>query len=148
MRFFVKTALLIAIIASVAFAASSPPAKKPAPKSPAGKLAKAPAKPPKKPAAKPLPKLVDFGAGWCTPCKMMKPVLEGLEKDYKGKLQVVYVDINKDEAAASKQNIRVIPTQIFYDVKGKEFNRHEGFMSRQDILAQFKARGYDLDKKK
>ena len=142
MRSLLKVILLVLVAASIVFAAKAPPAKpsKPAQKPPAK------SKPaPKKPA--PLPKLIDLGAGWCQPCKMMKPVLDELRKEYKGQLDVVYIDVDKDKNAGSKYSIRVIPTQVFMDAKGKEFNRHEGYMSKQDIVDQFKARGYNLKRK-
>jgi thioredoxin 1 len=79
--------------------------------------------------------LVDVGANACIPCKMMAPILEKLEKVYQGKAAVVFVDVWKNPAGAERFNIRVIPTQIFYDKKGKEVYRHEGFMSEKDIVA-------------
>jgi thioredoxin 1 len=79
--------------------------------------------------------LVDVGANACIPCKMMAPILEKLEKVYQGKAAVVFVDVWKNPAGAEPFKIRVIPTQIFYDKKGKEVYRHEGFMSEKDIVA-------------
>jgi thioredoxin 1 len=38
----------------------------------------------------------------------------------------------------------MIPTQIFYGADGRELARHEGFMSREEILAQWKAVGVEL----
>ena len=35
-----------------------------------------------------LPKLIDLGADKCIPCKMMAPILEGLKKEYAGKMDV------------------------------------------------------------
>jgi thioredoxin 1 len=87
--------------------------------------------------------LVDVGAGACIPCKMMAPILEKLEKVYQGKAAVVFVDVWKNPAGAGPFNIRVIPTQIFYDKKGKEVYRHEGFMSEKDIVAVLKKLGVD-----
>jgi len=79
--------------------------------------------------------LVDVGAGACIPCKMMAPILEKLEKDYQGKAAVVFVDVWKNPTGGDRFKIRVIPTQIFFDKKGKEVYRHEGFMSEKDIVA-------------
>jgi len=41
-------------------------------------------------------------------------------------------------------NIKLIPTQIFYDPSGKEVFRHEGFFGKADILAKWKELGVDL----
>jgi thioredoxin 1 len=87
--------------------------------------------------------LVDLGAGACIPCKMMAPILEKLGKAYRGKAAIVFVDVWKNPAGAEPFKIRVIPTQIFYDKKGKEVYRHEGFMSENDIVAVLKKFGVE-----
>ena len=94
-----------------------------------------------------LPRLVDLGADKCIPCKMMAPILEELKKEYAGKLQVDFIDVWKDPKAGRQYGIRVIPTQIFYDVDGKEISRHQGFMGKADILATFGKAGIDLGEK-
>jgi len=94
-----------------------------------------------------LPRLVDLGSTTCIPCKMMAPILEELKKGYVGKLQVEFIDVvNVNPGAGKQYGIKLIPTQIFFDASGKEFFRHEGFISKQDILAKFKEKGIDLAK--
>lgn len=88
-----------------------------------------------------LPMLVDLGKGTCIPCKKMKPILEELEKEYKGKAIVKVIDLRYEPQEASKYRIRLIPTQIFFDVDGKEVYRHEGFMDKQSIKAKFAEMG-------
>ncbi len=92
-----------------------------------------------------LPKLIDLGADKCIPCKMMKPILDGLKTDYAGKLDVEVIDVWKNPGEGNKYNINLIPTQIFYDPDGNEFLRHEGFMSKDDILDAFKKKGISLE---
>ena len=91
-----------------------------------------------------LPRLLDLGADKCIPCKMMAPILEELKTKYNGKLQVDFIDVWKNPDEAKKSAIRVIPTQIFYDVSGKELFRHEGFFAKEDIIAKWKECGVDL----
>ena len=91
-----------------------------------------------------LPRLVDLGATECIPCKMMAPILEELGKEKKGKLEVVFIDVWKNPSAKKEYGIDLIPTQIFYDSSGKEFFRHLGFFSREDILAKFAEQGIKL----
>lgn len=92
-------------------------------------------------ASKKLPKMIELGAEKCVPCKMMKPIIEELQKDYKDKLEVVFIDVWKDNSAARKYGIQSIPTQIFLDDNGKEFFRHTGFFSKEDILKTFEKHG-------
>jgi thioredoxin 1 len=94
--------------------------------------------------AKTLPKLLDLGADKCIPCKMMFPVLDDLKKGYKGRLAVQFIDVWKNPSAKDKYKIKMIPTQIFYDAKGKEVFRHEGYFPKEDILAEFKKHGIKL----
>ncbi len=91
-----------------------------------------------------LPRLVDLGAGTCIPCKMMAPILEGLKTTYAGKLQVEFIDVRDNPAAAKSYGIKLIPTQVFFDGSGQERFRHEGFFSKDDILAKWKELGVDL----
>ncbi len=96
------------------------------------------------PVAAKLPRLLDLGAGKCIPCKKMAPVLEELRATYKGRLEVVFLDVWEDPKHADAYGVSTIPTQIFFDAEGKERFRHEGFFSREEILAKWKELGVDL----
>jgi thioredoxin 1 len=91
-----------------------------------------------------LPRLVDLGADKCIPCKMMAPILEQLKAEYQGKLEVVFLDVWKNPDAEKPYSINLIPTQIFIAPTGAELFRHEGFFSKEDILAKWKEFGYDF----
>ena len=95
--------------------------------------------------AAPIPKLVDLGAGKCIPCKAMAPILDGLRKDFAGRFGVEFIDVWNNPEAGARHQIQMIPTQIFYDAAGKELYRHEGFFSREDILARWKDLGFNFD---
>jgi thioredoxin 1 len=88
-----------------------------------------------------LPKLLDLGATKCIPCKMMVPVLDGLKKEYAGRMKVEFIDVWQNEDAGRKFGVEMIPTQIFYDAAGKELFRHTGFFGKADILAKWKELG-------
>jgi len=94
-----------------------------------------------------LPRLLDLGADKCVPCKMMAPILEELKETYAGSLQVEFIDVWKNPTAAQPYRIRVIPTQIFFSADGTELFRHEGFYSREDILAKWRELGVALPEK-
>src|SRR4030042_4596279 len=85
--------------------------------------------------------MLDLGAKSCIPCKMMAPIMEKLEKDYKGRAAIIFIDVWKEPDQAKRFGIRAIPTQIFYDKEGKEVYRHEGFMSENAIVTQLKNMG-------
>ena len=92
----------------------------------------------------PLPRLLELGSDKCIPCKAMAPILAELKKDFAGRLEVGFIDVWKNKDAAEKHGIKIIPTQIFFDATGKERFRHEGFFSKDDILAKWKELGVEL----
>jgi thioredoxin 1 len=91
-----------------------------------------------------IPRLVDLGASKCIPCKAMAPILEQLRVDYTGRLEVRFIDVWKTPDEAQPYGIRMIPTQVFYAADGRELGRHEGFISRDEILAMWKSLGVEL----
>ena len=97
------------------------------------------------PQGKALPRLVDLGAGKCIPCKMMKTILDDLTANYAGTFKTECVDVWENEAEGKKYGVKMIPTQIFFDADGKELFRHEGFFSKEDILAKWKEFGVGIE---
>jgi thioredoxin 1 len=95
-------------------------------------------------AADSLPRLVDLGSTNCIPCRMMAPILDELKKEYTGRMHVEFIDVNTTPDQARALGIRLIPTQLFLDGSGKELWRHEGFISKEDILARWKELGVSL----
>ena len=91
-----------------------------------------------------LPKLIDLGADKCIPCKLMAPILEGLKKEYAGKMDVEFIDVWVNRDAGKPYGVEMIPTQIFFDAEGKELFRHTGFFAKEDILGKWKELGVDL----
>jgi len=91
-----------------------------------------------------LPTLIDLGATKCIPCKLMAPILEELKTEHAGRLKVVFIDVWENPDESKKYNINLIPTQIFFNADGKELFRHEGFFSKEDILAKWKELGVEL----
>lgn len=94
----------------------------------------------------PLPRFLDLGSTTCVPCKLMAPIIEELRTEYAGIMEVHFLDVNTNPILNEEFDIRVIPTQIFYDAEGQELFRHEGFMSKEDILAKWTELGIKLIK--
>jgi len=85
--------------------------------------------------------MIDLGAKKCIPCKMMAPILEKMEKVYKGKAVIAFIDVWEHREPIHRFGIRAIPTQIFYDKSGKEVYRHIGFLAEKDIVVQLEKMG-------
>jgi len=91
-----------------------------------------------------LPRFLDLGTTTCRPCQMMIPVMEQLEKEYAGKLDVEFINVSKNASAAQQYRVRVIPLQIFFDPSGKELFRHEGYWPKEEIIRKWKELGYEF----
>ncbi len=85
--------------------------------------------------------MLELGSVGCIPCEQMKPVMEKLRRNYAGKLEVIFVDVRKDREIGRRYGIAMIPTQVFLDKKGKEFHRHVGYYSYEEIIDLLKKRG-------
>lgn len=58
--------------------------------------------------------LVDFWATWCGPCLAIAPVIEKLAEDYRGRVKVLKLDTDQNQATAMRFNIRSIPTMLLF----------------------------------
>lgn len=93
-----------------------------------------------------VPRMLELGSVSCIPCKMMKPVMEELQKEYGPNLRVDFIDVWQDPDEGRKYGIESIPTQILYDTNGNEIYRHVGFWPKDEIANAFREHGVDLRK--
>ena len=86
---------------------------------------------------------VELGSVGCIPCRMMQPIMRGIEGEYGGQVRVVFHDVWTEEGKpyVKKYGIRAIPTQVFFDAKGVEYFRHEGFFPKEKLVAVLKTKG-------
>lgn len=68
-----------------------------------------------------MPIIIDFGADSCIPCKEMAPVLKKLNTEMQGKAIIQFVDVWKNQSAASGFPLTIIPTQFFYNADGTPY---------------------------
>ncbi|MFC3772092.1 thioredoxin family protein [Paenibacillus sp. GCM10012303] len=58
--------------------------------------------------------LVEFGAVWCPPCKVLLPILGDLASEYGERLSVLKVDCDDSPTLASEYGIMSMPTVIVF----------------------------------
>jgi thioredoxin-like negative regulator of GroEL len=91
--------------------------------------------------AKRVPILLEFGRGWCIPCKQMKPILEDMAKLYGTAAIVSTVDMDANRDLVTHYNIKMMPTQVFLMPDGREVFRNIGVLPREQIMQVFAKMG-------
>lgn len=88
---------------------------------------------------------IELGSVKCIPCKMMQPILDEIEKEYAGQVEVVFYDVwtPAGRPYAQKYRIRGIPTQIFLDKDGNEYFRHVGYFPKDELVTILKMQGVE-----
>jgi thioredoxin 1 len=78
------------------------------------------------------PTLVDFWAPWCGPCRVISPWVEELAVAYKGKVNMVKMNVDEQQQTASKFSIRAIPTLLMFK-NGQVVDQLVGAASKQKL---------------
>lgn len=78
------------------------------------------------------PVLVDFSAVWCSPCKMLDPIVERLAAEWTGKVKVVKLDVDHSPEIAMQYQVLGVPTLMLF-VDGESLERITGFQPKERI---------------
>jgi putative thioredoxin len=85
-------------------------------------------------ASQDLPVIVDFWAPWCGPCKTLGPALEGAVTAAKGKVRMVKINVDENQAIAAQLRIQSIPT-VYAFWQGKPVDGFQGALPGSEIKA-------------
>ncbi len=80
--------------------------------------------------------LLEVGALTCLPCQMMMPIIDALEKEYKDRAVVRFINVGEEPETGIAFGVSIIPTQILFDRGGKEVFRHVGFIEKELLVAE------------
>lgn len=82
-----------------------------------------------------VPVVLDIGADWCGPCRMLTPLFERLARDYGGRFVLAKVDADENMRIAGRHQAKGFPTVIAYS-KGQVTDRFHG-MQTEGFLRRF-----------
>lgn len=80
-----------------------------------------------------IPVLVDFWAEWCSPCKVISPILDKISEELNGKIKIVKVNVDDNMDLVKKYSVRSVPTIIVF-VDGEEQERIIGALNKNAIM--------------
>jgi thioredoxin 1 len=84
------------------------------------------------------PLLVEFGASWCGPCRLLEPVLEELAEEYGTQVKVMKADFDESHRTATQLGVRSLPTVVFFK-NGKEVDRLVGALPKAAVAEHIDA---------
>ncbi|QGQ96365.1 thiol reductase thioredoxin [Paenibacillus psychroresistens] len=83
--------------------------------------------------------VVEFGANWCPPCKVLLPILDGMDHEYGGSVTFVKVDCDESPDFAAEFSIMSLPTVVIFH-NGEPVDKLVGLRSKeayQTIIARY-----------
>ena len=76
--------------------------------------------------------LVDFWAPWCSPCRMVVPIVEEISND-RPDIKVVKINVDEEPELSNQYGIMTIPTLMVME-RGKILKQCSGALSKEEIL--------------
>lgn len=79
------------------------------------------------------PVLVDVGANWCGPCRLIAPIVKELAVEYAGRLKVGKMDFDTSHSSAVRYGIQSLPTLLLFK-DGNVVDRLVGAVPKQRLV--------------
>lgn len=76
--------------------------------------------------------VVDFGADWCPPCRLIEPIMSALAEEYAGRVKILAFDVDANPQTAARYGVRNLPTLLFFK-NGEVVDKIVGAVPRRTI---------------
>lgn len=80
-----------------------------------------------------IPVVIDFSANWCSPCKILSPIMEELANEMAGKAKICKIDIDESPKATGKLGIKGVPAVVTFN-RGELSGTSIGLSSKEKIV--------------
>lgn len=88
--------------------------------------------------ASPLPVLVEFGAVWCGPCKVLEPMIEEMAGEYDGRAKLGKLDMGENPDVAATYGVRSLPTIMIFK-NGEVVEQIVGMVPRNKLVSMLES---------
>ncbi|QBP18906.1 thioredoxin [Acetilactobacillus jinshanensis] len=89
--------------------------------------------------------VIDFWAPWCGPCKMMKPIMDQLENEFKGQIHFGSLDVSHQQKLAEKYTVMSIPSLVIFE-HGKAHEKVTGYYPKAPLAKFLKQKLAEINK--
>jgi len=83
------------------------------------------------------PKVLQFSQVMCSECRKLEKTLPSIKEEYKNKVLFVKIDVadrtEETSELIEKYEVRVVPTLVFIDKKGKTTKVTEGAIPKEEL---------------